>query len=77
MCHVGWLPTRCWAVGRWRTERETPPPLPGLGLELRLRLGPEPETEPILSPWLGVSAPHLRRQEPLDYDRVCGSWKQS
>lgn len=68
LSHVAWLPTRCWAVGRWRTERETPqPPPPGP------RLRPEPETEPRRSPWLGVIAPHLRRREPRDCDRVCGS----
>lgn len=77
LSHVAWLPTRCWAVGRWRMGRETPPPLPPPGLVVRLRWGPERETEAGLNPWLGVSAPHLRRQEPLDCDRVCGSWRQS
>ena len=77
MSHVAWLPTRCWAVGRWRTERETPPPPLPPGLGLRLRRGLELETEPRLSPWLRVSAPHLRRQEPRDFGRVCGSWRQS
>lgn len=76
LSHVAWLPTRCWAVGRWRTERETPPPLPP-GLGLRLQRGLELETEPRRRAWLRVSAPHLRRQEPRDFDRVCGSWRQS
>lgn len=41
LSHVAWLPTRCWAVGRWRTEEGLHAATAEAGAEAPVGTGPE------------------------------------